>query len=306
MAAHNTIDLTGQTFGRLRALRRVGSVPRGTARELRAAWECLCDPALGGCGRVATKHSNCLRSGNTKSCGCGGSEREDLTGHRFGRLVVMESTGRRRGTQRREVWRCMCDCGDEHEATAAALRAGDVASCGCMSEETVPVAERFAAKVDRSGGPEACWPWTGTTCGSTGYGKLYVARGSIVGAHRVSYEIHCGPIPDGLFVLHRCDNRRCVNPAHLFLGTHIDNMADMVAKGRSTRGPTRPEFIRRGDAHHGSKITEAQVAAARTRRAAGEKLRALAVEFGVRPSTLCHRLNGRRGRTYRDNSTSRA
>lgn len=168
------------------------------------------------------------------------------------------------------------------------------------------LAERFNSKADKAGGPEKCWPWTGALCSGTGYGKVYIGNARFMGAHRAAYTLAHGPIPDGLFVLHRCDNRRCVNPAHLFLGTHADNMADMMAKGRNVRGPTRPEFIRRGDAHHGSKITEAQVAAARTRRAAGEKLRALAAEFGVRPSTLCHRLNGRRGRTYRDNSTSRA
>lgn len=305
MVAHNSVDLTGHTYGRLRVLRRAGSVPRGRGGELRAAWECLCDPSIGGCGRTAVKHSNCLRSGNTKSCGCGGSEREDLTGRRFGRLVVVAPTGARRGARRAEVWRCVCDCGKEHESVAPALRAGHVKSCGCLAEETTPAADRFNSKVDRSAGSDGCWMWTAVRDPKSGYGKFYIGARRFTGAHRASYSIHNGPIPEGMFVLHRCDTPSCVNPAHLFLGTHLDNMADMIAKGRGTAGRRVPaHFVRRGDRHHSSKITEAQVEAARARQANGEKLRDLAAELGVAPSTLCHRIRGRR--RYRDTSESRA
>lgn len=89
--------------------------------------------------------------------------------------------------------------------------------------------QRFWAKVDRSGD---CWLWTG--CGSGGYGQFRY-KGPMVYAHRVAWEQANGPIPDGLDVLHRCDTPRCVNVGHLFLGTHLDNMTDMVAKGRVGR-----------------------------------------------------------------------
>ena len=76
---------------------------------------------------------------------------------------------------------------------------------------------------------ESCWLWTGVT--DHGYGRISMQRKTLA-AHRIAFEHFKGPIPDGLFVLHKCDNPPCCNPDHLFLGTHKDNMADCVAKGR--------------------------------------------------------------------------
>lgn len=80
-----------------------------------------------------------------------------------------------------------------------------------------------------------CWIWTAATV--CGYGCIGYGAGKIAKAHRVSWELHNGPIPGGLCVLHHCDNPLCVNPDHLFLGTRKDNSDDMIAKGRDRKLP---------------------------------------------------------------------
>jgi hypothetical protein len=103
-----------------------------------------------------------------------------------------------------------------------------------------PPLHRFLAKVDKRGPLHPvlltrCWVWCGSTRGATGYGQVCV-KYRLVQAHRFAYELQNGPVPDGLLVLHKCDNKLCVRPSHLFLGTHADNMRDRDGKGRGARG----------------------------------------------------------------------
>lgn len=100
-------------------------------------------------------------------------------------------------------------------------------------------AESFWGRVDTSG---ECWLWTGARL-KTGYGVLK-RGGRVLKASRVAWALVKGPIPDGLFVCHHCDNPPCVRPDHLFLGTHLDNMRDRDAKGRNVQ--TARTHCRRG------------------------------------------------------------
>ena len=123
-----------------------------------------------------------------------------------------------------------------------------------------------------------CWLWTAYR-NRGGYGKARHG-GKVHLAHRVSWEVHNGPIPAGMCVCHRCDTPSCVNPEHLFLGTQADNVRDMAAKGRG-RAPA-------GEAHRSAKLTAADVAAIR---ADGRTPRIIAAEYGVsRPQISAIRL----------------
>jgi hypothetical protein len=102
---------------------------------------------------------------------------------------------------------------------------------GLRGPKVRPFAERFWSRVRRSD-DGACWDWLGAVMGK-GYGVLKKPGERLnVSAHRAAYELANGPIPDRMHVLHRCDRPRCCNPAHLFIGTNADNVADMMAKGR--------------------------------------------------------------------------
>lgn len=96
--------------------------------------------------------------------------------------------------------------------------------------------ERFWPKVDTGTDPNSCWLWTGAIK-SNGYGHIGNRGGPYLMAHRASWQLHYGPIPDGLCVCHRCDVRNCVRPDHLFLGNVRENLRDMMDKGRHTPHP---------------------------------------------------------------------
>lgn len=155
-------------------------------------------------------------------------------------------------------------------------------SKGVYERKTVSIAERFWRHVEKTDG---CWGWRGSTW-RFGYGLLWGGRENDTNllAHRVSWEIHFGQIPDGLCVLHKCDNPPCSRPEHLFLGTKADNNLDRDAKGRTVTPPRRAaETYNRGEAHHNSILTEAQVAEIKT---ASGSYRDIGKQFGVSTTTV--------------------
>lgn len=126
-----------------------------------------------------------------------------------------------------------------------------------------------------------CWVWTGSI-NNYGYGEL-TSHKKRYAAHRVSYSLYKGDIPDGLLVCHTCDNPCCVNPNHLFLGTPKQNQQDMKRKRRSTIGNTNPQ----------AKLTEDDVATIRKLHRNGLMQKDIAEKFAVTRSCICVILKGK-------------
>lgn len=142
----------------------------------------------------------------------------------------------------------------------------------------VHIAKRLWKYV-KKGGPDECWNWIGLKR-PHGYGRTSI-KGKSIDAHRASWLIHNGEIPDGMCVLHKCDNPSCVNPAHLFLGTHLDNTLDMFSKGRANCPPR--------------KVSHEQVREIKRLRAENRTShKDLADQFGISRALVCCILRGKR------------
>lgn len=154
-----------------------------------------------------------------------------------------------------------------------------------VHDSTIPAKtiERFWSKVDQSGGPDACWPWT-AGLDSHGYGSFRSPGSSNRGAHRFAFALTAGGIPSGMFVCHTCDNRRCCNPAHLWVGTNADNTRDRDIKGRR-KGPA-------GTENGNAKLSDDDIADIRTAYNLGESQRKLAARFGVCRGTIWRIVTG--------------
>lgn len=146
----------------------------------------------------------------------------------------------------------------------------------------MPMSERFWAHVAKS---DSCWLWTGCTS-PNGYGVINESgkKGRRWYAHRYSYTLHKGVIPEGLIICHRCDIRPCVSPEHLFLGDCKDNMQDAASKDRMTYG----------EDCHSARLTENTVKEIRARFAAGGcSYKGLAREYGVYDQAIRYAIMGR-------------
>jgi hypothetical protein len=187
---------------------------------------------------------------------------------------------------------CCAQCGktltSRHVIARAKKRGWGYCSVRCSRLTKKSPTERFLSSVS----PEpnsGCWLWAGGANEIKGGYGCYTSGGKAVlgpglrTSHRAAYHLFKGPIPAGLYVLHECDNRLCVNPDHLFLGTNAENLADMRAKKRHIFGSRA----------HQAKLTDEIVAIVRT---GGAPDREYAAMFGVAPETIS---KARRGLTWR-------
>jgi hypothetical protein len=164
----------------------------------------------------------------------------------------------------------------EREADARAQHTADA----WAEVERMRPADDWRWAVDTETG---CWLWKGATTKTGGHGQIQVF-GNRTLAHCLMYQLAKGWIPEGRSVCHTCDTPACINPSHLFLGTHADNMADMVAKGRSTHGETNPQ----------SKLTDEQAVEVWRRYHAGEADQpTLAREFGIHQTQVSRIVTGK-------------
>jgi len=171
-------------------------------------------------------------------------------------------------------------CGIEFASTISRNSTRCSQKCGGLLKETDQQAfeslkKRYAKKVIKQG-DNKCWSWKGWT--RKGYGGISY-KDKELGAHRASYIIHIGEIPDGMHVLHNCpggDNRICSNPKHLWIGTNDDNVADMVAKGRNIKG----------ESHYLHKLTAQQIVEIKQLLYMGIKHKEIAKKFDINRSTV--------------------
>lgn len=208
-------------------------------------------------------------------------------GDQFGNLTVLSPAehlrvhnGKRLNSYKR--WNCVCKCSTQFVAKDRNLRIGQAKSCGKCKPTDL---ERLISNTAESD-PSKCWEWTGAR-NTAGYGSFQM-RGKWMNASRAAYILLVGEIPNGLHVCHKCDNPPCVNPAHLFLGTHKENMADMRRKNRH-----RPPVLN-GERHPMAKLNWDSVREILALRKAGERSASIASKFNVSKGAICDIIYGRR------------
>lgn len=187
-------------------------------------WLCKCD-----CGKEHAVLGWYLTGGTVKSCGCLVFKSKQ-PGTRYGKWKLIEYVGN-------EKWKCKCACGTVKIILTVSLNSGCSKSCGCSKspkkeiyDERVKKRLKSRVKINENG----CWEWQGGL-NWFGYAITTYRKETGIFAHRLSYRLWKGKFEDKLLICHHCDNKKCINPDHLFVGTHQDNMTDMVLKRRKQK-----------------------------------------------------------------------
>ena len=180
---------------------------------------------------------------------------------------------------------CACGCGNPVGKRVGGRRPGYNRFIHTHNKRRRPLLERFWESVEKT---ETCWLWSRAT--THGYGAIGEGfhNGKVLLAHRVSWELHFGPIPNGMFVCHHCDNPLCVRPDHLFLGTQADNIGDAKKKGRMAVGANRNSYK-----SPRTKLSPDKVRWIKMERASGVPLTLLGRHLGVGTTTIWQVVQGK-------------
>jgi len=197
----------------------------------------------------------------------------DIKGKKFNRLTVIEKS---HVAHKTVYWKCICDCGKTKIVNGVALRKNKTKSCGCINapkgEEAIQRLKKILEKKSKINLETGCLEWIGRNIKHFGYGAVGF-KGKQLRTHRASWLIYRGEIPKGKLVCHKCDNPKCINVDHLFLGSYKENMEDMLKKRRGV-------FVN-GERQGLCKLNEKQVVEIRNKRASGILYKELAKEYGV-------------------------
>jgi len=212
-----------------------------------------------------------------------------ISGQVFDRLTVLHFDYK--SDSNKYFWKCKCICGNFVSYRSDALLLGRRKSCGCIKspkkEEYLKRLEKRLFKHSKRNGE--CLEWKGR-CNPFGYGLIKLRSkdmqgiGFSTGTHRAAYLVWKGDIPENMCVLHKCDNKCCIEPSHLFLGSHQDNMDDMKAKSRQNKRP--------GEKHHITKFSDKDVIEIRKLWDSGEFTQSYFCRiYNVSSACICNMIN---------------
>jgi len=222
------LNLIGKKSGLLTVVESLGIIKR------QRKWLCKCE--CGNTRTISTGEFNRNRS-PVLSCGCY-HVRFDLTGKQLQNFKVVKFVPSKKfGSQ----WLCVCICGNEKVLSYDSLVVKKTQSCGCLNKSGTELhlekcKKRLLESLDKK--KSGCWVWKGRLT-KDGYGYMPLWGLNIQRAHRASWFLHFGNLPKDKLVLHKCDNKPCCNPDHLYLGTPKDNSKDALERGQFPKGPNK-------------------------------------------------------------------
>jgi len=256
-------------------------------KDKQTYWKAKCE-----CGNIriiSTGELNRNRS-SIKSCGCY-RPTYDLTGQTFHNLTVIG-----KDESKKYAFLCKCSCGIERSIAGDSLKRNLTKSCGCIQKvgsvlHINNLRNKLLKNIEIS--QSGCWEWKGKFR-DNGYGVFTVFKKKIQSCHRASWLIHNGEIPKGLYVCHKCDNKKCCNPDHLYLGTALQNTKDAIERGLFPNGPNKKKG-KVGSKNIKAKLNENDVLDIKKLIVNNEKTRDIAERYNVSKSTI---LSIRKGKTW--------